>query len=168
MNATVRAATFDDLAALTAIRNHYIVNTHITFDTERYDPANCVPWFEEHCDGKRYRTFAACDGCGSVIGYAATGRFRAKPAYETTVEASIACLPQATGRGLGSLLYATLFDAIANEDIHRVVAGIAQPNPASMALHRRFGFAPVGTFTEVGRKFGRYWDVVWFERPMKL
>ena len=53
---SVRAATFDDLAALTAIRNYYIVNTHITFDTEPYDPADCVPWFEEHCDGKRYRS----------------------------------------------------------------------------------------------------------------
>ncbi len=103
-----------------------------------------------------------------LIGYAATGRFRAKPAYETTVEVSIACLPEATGKRVGSLLYTTLFDAIANEDIHRIVAGIAQPNPASIALHRRFGFTPVGTFTEVGRKFGRYWDVAWFERPLKL
>ena len=164
----VRAASLDDLAALTAIRNHYIVHTHITFDTEPYDPVNCVPWFEEHCDGKRYRTFVACDPAGRVIGYAATGRFRPKAAYETTVEVSIACLPEAAGKGVGSLLYSTLFDAIANEDIHRIVAGIAQPNPASVALHRRFGFTPVGNFSEVGRKFGRYWDVAWFERPLKL
>ena len=164
----MRAATLDDLAALTAIRNHYIVNTHITFDTEPYDPADCVPWFEEHCDGRRYRMFVACDEADSIVGYAATGRYRAKQAYETTVEVSIACLPEATGKGIGSQLYTALFEAIANEDIHRIVAGIAQPNPGSIALHRRFGFTPVGTYSEVGRKFGRYWDVMWFERPLHL
>jgi L-amino acid N-acyltransferase YncA len=57
----VRVAILADLAALTAIRNHYIVNTHITFDTEPCCAANCIPWFEEHCDGKRYRMFVACD-----------------------------------------------------------------------------------------------------------
>ena len=97
----MRAATLDDLAALTAIRNHYIVNTHITFDTEPYDPADCVPWFEEHCDRGRYRMFVACDEADSIVGYAATGRYRAKQAYETTVEVSIACLPEATGKGIG-------------------------------------------------------------------
>lgn len=168
MIVTVRPASLDDLPALTAIRNHYIVHTHITFDTEPYDHANCVPWFEEHSDGKRYRTFVASDAFGRVLGYAATGRFRPKPAYETTVEASIACLPEATGKGIGSLLYSALFESIANEDIHRIVAGIAQPNPASNALHQRFGFTPVGNFSEVGRKFGKYWDVTWFERPLRM
>ncbi len=168
MNVTVRPATIEDLPSLTAIRNHYIVNTHITFDTEPYLPENCAAWFEEHSDGKRYRTMTACEPAGNVVGYAATGPFRTKRAYETTVEVSIACLPGATGRGLGSLLYTALFEAIANEDIHRIVAGIAQPNAASNALHRRFGFTPVGTFSEVGRKFGKYWDVIWLERPLRL
>ena len=59
-----------------------------------------------------------------------------------------------------------LFEAIAGQDIHRIVAGIALPNPASIALHRRLGFIPVGTFSEVGRKFGRYWDVAWMERAL--
>ena len=54
------------------------------------------------------------------------------------------------------------------DEIRRIVAGYVPPNPASAALHRRFGFRPVGTFTENGRKFGRYWDVVWTERPLHL
>jgi phosphinothricin acetyltransferase len=57
---------------------------------------------------------------------------------------------------------------IANEDIHRVLAGIAQPNLASNSLHEKFGFRAIGTFTAVGRKFGKYWDVVWMERPLVL
>jgi phosphinothricin acetyltransferase len=68
----------------------------------------------------------------------------------------------------GTLLYRALFKLIAGEDIHRVVAGVTLPNPASMALHERFGFRHVGTFTENGRKFGKYWDVAWFERPLQL
>jgi len=65
-------------------------------------------------------------------------------------------------------LYAALFDALASEDVHRIVAGVSLPNPASIRLHERFGFRPVGVFPGVGRKFDRYWDVAWFERPLKL
>ncbi len=168
MNVTVRSASIDDLPALTEILNHYIIHTHITFDVRPYTPEQRVPWFHEHSDGKRYRMMVACDSPTGVLGYASTGRFRSKDAYETTVEASVACHPDAVGRGLGTLLYGALFEAIADQDIHRIVAGIAQPNPASNALHQRFGFKGIGSFTEVGRKFEKYWDVLWMERPLKL
>ena len=69
-------------------------------------------------------------------------------------------------KGVGTKLYAELFAVLSGEDVHRVVAGIAQPNPASNALHQRFGFRPIGTFTEVGRKFGRYWNVTWMEKSL--
>ena len=72
-----------------------------------------------------------------------------------------------TGRGLGVRLYAALFDRLADEDVHRAVAGITLPNPASIALHRRFGFRDVGVFSENGRKLGRYWDVAWLERDLR-
>jgi len=76
-------------------------------------------------------------------------RWRPKPAYDTTVETSIYCAPESVGQGLGGKLYAALFDAIAGENIHRIVAGYVPPNSASAALHERFGFRPVGTFSEV-------------------
>ena len=66
------------------------------------------------------------------------------------------------------MLYSALFEAIANEDIHRIVAGFTVPNPASQALHQRFGFKLIGVFREVGRKLGRYHDVAWNERPLHL
>jgi phosphinothricin acetyltransferase len=65
-------------------------------------------------------------------------------------------------------MYRVLIDALKDEDIRRVLAGITLPNDASIALHRRFGFTDVGVFTECGRKFGKYWDVVWMERPLRL
>ena len=77
---------------------------------------------------------------------------------------TIYCAPEAAGRGLGSRLYEGLFEALRGEDVHRYVAGYTMPNAASESLHRRFGFKVVGVFSEVGRKFGKYWDVCWMER----
>jgi phosphinothricin acetyltransferase len=99
-----------------------------------------------------------------VVGYAGTTRFRPKAAYDTTVEMTIYCAPEAVGRGIGTLLYEKLFEALREEDIHRYVAGYALPNSATAALHERFGFKVVGVFSENGRKFGKYWDVCWTER----
>ena len=72
---------------------------------------------------------------GSVLGYASTSRWRPKAAYDTTVESSVYCRPDAVGRGVGTQLYTGLFEVLASEDVHRVVAGIGQPNAASVALH---------------------------------
>jgi phosphinothricin acetyltransferase len=165
---TIRPALLSDLTRLTEIHNHYVLNTHIVFELRPYTVEQRVPWFHEHNDGRRYRLLVAEDAQAGILGYACTGRFRPKEAYETTVEASIACSPDATGKGIGKQLYQALFDALAREDIHRVVAGIAQPNAASNALHERFGFQRIGTFSSVGRKFGKYWDVMWMERPLVL
>ena len=100
------------------------------------------------------------------MGYAAALPFRSKPAYLTSIEATVYLEPASTGRGLGAALYTALFDALRGEDLHRAYAGITLPNAASLALHRRFGFEEVGVYREVGRKLGRYWDVQWFEKRL--
>jgi phosphinothricin acetyltransferase len=166
----IRPALLSDLPRLAEIYNHYILNTPITFNTRPFTVEEFAGWFEVHSDGKRHRLVVAVkNGDDSrVIGYAGTGRFRLKEAYETTVETTIYCSPECTQRGVGTLLYGALFELIAGEDINRIVAGVTLPNPASVALHQRFGFRHVGTFTGNGRKFGKYWDVAWFERPLKL
>ena len=102
-----------------------------------------------------------------VVGYTTSSRFRQKQAYETTVEMTIVCAPDAVGIGVGSRLYATIFPLLGSEDIHMAVAGITLPNEASCALHERFGFERVGVEPEVGRKFGRYWDVAWYMRRIR-
>jgi phosphinothricin acetyltransferase len=164
----VRGATLDDLPALTDIYNHYILTTPITFDLRPYEPQERRTWFDEHAATGRHRLLVAEDDARQVLGYATTSRWRPKAAYDTTVESSVYCHPAATGRGIGTRLYAALFEAIADQDVHRIVAGATMPNPASVALHQRFGFNRVGEFAEVGRKFGQYWNVAWFERPMAL
>jgi len=163
----IRPAVRDDLPRLTEIYNYYVLNTPVTFDIEPYTVERRLPWFEQFAAAGRYRLFVA-EQSGNVIGCAGTTRFRPKAAYETTVETSIYCSQNAIGRSVGTRLYTALFEAIANEDIRRIVAGYTLPNAGSAALHKRFGFKIVGVFTEVGRKFDRYWDVAWTERPLRL
>ena len=163
----VREAAPEDLPQLTELYNYYVIHTPITFDLEPFTPEQRIPWFEEHRDGRRYRLLVAQEN-GQIVGYAGTGRFRDRRAYDTSVEATIYCAPSVTGRGIGSLLYGALFEAIKNEDINRILGGITLPNDASVALHHRFGFRQVGVFTRNGRKFGQYWDVAWFERPLRI
>ena len=166
-NIITRAAKREDLPRLTEIYNHYVVHTPITFDLEPYTIERRAKWFEQFAPVGRHRLLVA-EADGVILGYAGTTQWRAKPAYDTTVETTIYCDPGSTRKGLGSILYSALFDAISDEDIHHIVAGFTLPNEASQALHARFGFKTVGIFHEVGRKFGRYWDVAWTERPLRL
>ncbi len=163
----IRAAQANDLPRLTEIYNHYVLHTPVTFDIEPQTLDQRARWFAQFSERGRYRLLAAEEN-GMVLGYAGTTRFRAKPAYDTTVETTIYCTHDCVSRGVGLGLYTALFEALAEEDIHRIVAGYVPPNAASAALHERFGFKPVGVFTENGYKFGRYWDVCWLERPLQL
>jgi phosphinothricin acetyltransferase len=161
----VRAGAEHDLPALTAIYNHYVLHTPITFDVTPFEPEQRRDWFAAHAATGRHRLIVA-EEAGRIVGYATTSRWRQKPAYDTTVESTVYCRHDASGRGIGTLLYRSLFDLLANEDVHQIVAGVALPNDASVRMHERVGFRQVGVFHGVGRKFDRYWDVAWFERPL--
>ncbi|KPC59513.1 GNAT family N-acetyltransferase [Streptomyces chattanoogensis] len=173
----VRAGVEADLGALTALYNHYVRETSVTFDTEPFTPEQRRPWLLSHPEDGPHRLLvaqeagtaaagASADGTGSLLGYATSSAFRPKAAYAPSVEVTVYCAPRAVGRGIGTLLYRALFEALATEDVHRAFAGVAQPNEASHRLHTRFGFRHVGTYTEVGRKFGRYWDVAWYQKDL--
>jgi phosphinothricin acetyltransferase len=163
----IRPAVRDDLPRLTEIYNYYIVNTPITFDLEPVTVEGRARWFGEHAGARRHRMVVAEDA-GLVVGYACTGPFRDKAAYDTSAEVSIYCAHDAKGRGIGTMLYRALVDDLKNEDINRLLGGITLPNEASIKLHRKLGFTDVGIFSECGRKFGKFWDVVWMERPLRL
>jgi phosphinothricin acetyltransferase len=163
----VRPGTEGDLAALTDLYNHYVRETAITFDTAPFTPEERRPWLLSHPVDGPYRLMVATDaGSRRILGYATSGPFRPKPAYATSVETTVYVAPDSGRRGIGTLLYKALFEALAGEDVHRAYAGVAQPNDASTRLHERFGFRHVGTYREVGRKFGRWWDVAWYEKEL--
>ncbi|MER6115628.1 N-acetyltransferase family protein [Streptomyces sp. NPDC001743] len=171
----VRTGVESDLAALTDIYNHYVRETALTFDVVPFTPEQRLPWLRSHPEDGPHRLLVAqdvrnvddTDGAGPrILGYATSSAFRPKAAYSTSVEVSVYCAPDATGRGVGTLLYSALFEALAGEDLRRAYAGIAQPNESSVRLHERFGFGHIGTYTDVGRKFDRYWDVAWYEKHL--
>jgi phosphinothricin acetyltransferase len=163
--ANIRLGRESDLERLTEIYNYYVIHTPITFDLEPFSVAERCEWFRHYSASRPYRLLIA-ETDGLVVGYVTSSRFRPKAAYETSVETSIYLAPEAMGRGVGTDLYSALFAALAEEDLHRAYAGVTLPNAASMALHRKFGFRSIGVYREVGRKFGKYWDVEWFEKPL--
>ena len=161
---TVRPGTLADLPRIVEIYNHYILHTPITFDVDPVTVEQRRSWLSEHSTAGRYRLFVA-EASGAVVGYAGSRQFRPRAAYECTVETGVYCDPSWTGRGAGTALYRVLFEALLDEDIESYIAGVTLPNDASVELHARFGFQHVGTMQRVGRKFGAYWDVGWYQAP---
>jgi phosphinothricin acetyltransferase len=162
----IREARASDLPRLLEIYNHYVEHTYITFDLEKLTLEDQRDWFDAFAHHGRHRLFVV-ESHGVVSGYASSREFRAKAAYSRSVETSIYLAPDSVGAGLGSALYHRLLDVLETEPgVHRAFGGVAVPNAASIALHERLGFEEVARFSEVGFKFDRYWDVVWFERAV--
>lgn len=161
----IRPALADDLGSLNDLYNHYVRETPITFDIEPITMDQRRAWFGHYDVVGRHRLLVAVED-DRVLGYATSSPWHTRRAYETSVETSIYLAPDATGRGIGTALYGRLFEELAGEDVNRAYGGLTIPNPASIALHEHFGFERVAYFTEQGRKFGRYWDVAMYEKPL--
>jgi phosphinothricin acetyltransferase len=161
----VRHGEERDLERINEIYNHYVRETAITFDLDEITMQQRREWLTLYSSQGRHQLFVAVDD-GTVLGYVTASSLFPRRAYETSVATSIFCAPDATGRGVGSALYRTLFASLEREDVHRAYAGITVPNEASFALHRSFGFVQAGYYNEQGRKFDRYWDVAWFEKEL--
>ena len=159
----VRPAQVSDAAGINAVYNPFIRTSPITFETVEHTQAQRQSWIEAHARSPRHPVFVA-EANGGLVGYANAAEFDPRAAYETSVKVSVFVAPARHKTGAGKALYAALFGALGRQDVHRAYALIVAPNPASVALHERFGFTYVSTLSEVGRKFGRYYDVMWFEK----
>ncbi len=153
-----------DYARIVEIYNHYIEHSPCTFDVVPFTIGQRVPWFAQF-DEPMYQCVVANRG-REVLGYACSQQFKVKPAYRTSVEVSVYAAPEATGSGVGTALYAALFQALAGSGAHRAYGGVTLPNDASVALHESFGFTQVAHYHEVGFKFDQFWDVVWLEKDL--
>jgi phosphinothricin acetyltransferase len=160
---SIGPGSLDDLDAISEIYEHYVRTTAISFDVEVPTAAWRREWFASFDARGRHRLIVAREG-GRTVGYTTSMPYRSRAAYAPSVETSVYLAPSHLGRGLGSQLYGSLLSELEHEDVHRAYAGIAMPNPGSVRLHERFGFRRAGYYTEQGRKFGRYWDVAWYER----
>jgi len=161
----IEIASAADAGSLLDLRNHYVANSFATFDEEPLTRAAVESWVAAFGADGPHRLFVATEG-GRLLGYCCSQAYRAHPAFARTVETSIYVSPGAAGSGVGSALYGHLFDVLAGQRLHRAVVGIALPNDASIRLHARFGFTPVGVFSEYARKNGKAISSQWMERAM--
>jgi L-amino acid N-acyltransferase YncA len=104
----------------------------------------------------------AVDG-DEVVGYAYAGQHRERAGYRWSVDVSAYVRADRHGRGIGSALYRTLMRILVAQGFVNVYAGITQPNPASVALHRSIGMDLVGVYRGVGYKLGEWRDVAWYQ-----
>ncbi|MBE1492870.1 GNAT family N-acetyltransferase [Plantactinospora soyae] len=156
-------ATEDDLPAIVEILNYTAANSIASFATRPTSVAERRNWFEQFSSTGPYQLFVARRG-NLVLGYAGSQRYRDHEAFRETVEVCVGLEVGCRGQGVGTSLYRALFDRLADEPVHVVLAGIAMPNDASVALHRKFGFTEVGTFREYAVKNGQYLSSLWMQR----
>jgi phosphinothricin acetyltransferase len=159
----VRPAHRGDLPELVGIYNHYVEHSIASFDTEPTSVQNRTAWLGSFSDVGPHRLLVAAEK-DRVLGCASSARYRAHPAFAQTIEVSIYIAPDARDTGIGSALYSALFNELRSEPVHQAVAGIALPNDASVALHRKFGFTDVGVFEEYATKHGAYISSMWMQR----
>jgi phosphinothricin acetyltransferase len=150
--------------AIVGILNYTAANSIARFETQPVSVAERRDWFGQFSVTGPYRLVVARGG-DQVLGYACSQRYRDLEAFRETVEVSIALDVSSRGQGVGTALYRALFDSLDGEpSVHVALAGIALPNDASVALHRKFGFTEVGTFREYAIKNGQYISSVWMQR----
>jgi phosphinothricin acetyltransferase len=158
----IRDATPADLTAMLTIYNDIVVHSTAIFSDRPRTEQEQVDWYADRCAQGR-PVLVACDEAG-IAGFASYGAFRAWPGYRMTVENSIYFAPHARGRGHGTRLLAALVERAVGQGLHTLIAGIDGDNLPSMRLHEKLGFVRVAHMKEVGRKFERWLDLIFYQR----
>ena len=160
----------DDAARIAEIYNHYVETDTATFEVETIGEARMAQRIAAvQFAGLPF--IVATDSLG-IVGYAYASPFHERAAYGHTLTSSVYVDRGEQGRGVGRGLYSELMRRIAAVDerphapIHSVIALIALPNDASVALHESLGFHHVGTIAEAGRKFDRWLDVGYWQKML--
>jgi L-amino acid N-acyltransferase YncA len=157
----VRAARMDDAEAIRAIYNREVTGSTVTFDLVPRTVEEQHAWLAEHAGA--HPAVVAVEGA-RVVGFGSLSPYRSRPAYATSVEDSVYVDEAARGQGVGRLLLAELVRLAEVHGFHAVMARIVGGHDASIALHKACGFEIVGIEKEIGRKFGRWLDVVLMQR----
>lgn len=149
---------------LNTIYNAYIVDSHVSFDTDPWSDEARLTWFRRRAEAGYPILVAERDG--KVIGAAWSGPWRDKAAYRRSAETTVVLDRGAVGEGTGSTLLGRLVDELERAGFHTAIAIVALPNDASIAVHRKLGYREVGTLTDVGLKDGRHWDTMLMQRSL--
>ena len=161
---TIRLATRADAAAIAAIYAPYCESTVVSFE-------EIAPSAEEMArriaSVGATRPWIVLEQDSGVIGYAYASAHHERAAYRWSVSTAIYVGRQHHRKGGGRALYTTLFALLHRLGYRQATAGITMPNPASVALHMAFGFAPVGVYRDIGYKMGAWHDVGWYQMEIQ-
>ena len=157
----IRLAQVADAEAIRAIYNHEVLRSTVTFDLRPRSLAEQEAWLQARSGA--HAVIVALDA-DEIVGFASLSAFRDRPAYATSVEDSVYVRSDQRGTGVGRALLDELLKLATQHGFHTVFARIVGGHETSIALHRAAGFEIVGTEREVGRKFGRWLDVMVMQR----
>lgn len=160
----IRLASAHDAPAIAAIYGPFCEATAVSFEVTAPSPEEIAhriaivtpqyPWLVLERDG-------------TIAGYAYATKHRERAAYQWAVDTAVYVETGARRLGIGRALYHALFHLLRAQDYFKAYAGITVPNPASVALHERVGFTPVGVYRGVGFKLGEWHDIAWFQRALQ-
>lgn len=157
-----RLARTDDSEAIRAIYNREVLESTVTFDLVPRSTEDQLAWMDQHSGA--WPAVVAVDPGGVVRGFGSLSPYRSRPAYRTTVEDSVYVDESARGQGVGKGLLEELVRLAGSHGFHAVIARIVGGHDASISLHKACGFEVIGVEREVGRKFGKWLDVVLMQR----
>lgn len=162
MNPIIRPFREGDEAPIVEIYNHYLTQTTITFEETALTEKQMHERIKSHLV---HYPWWVCEREGIVVGYSYASPFHPRSAYRYTAETTLYVRAGFERQGIGKALYAPLI-AHLTPLCHSLVALIALPNTASVALHESFNFKKVGHLTQVGRKFNRWVDVGYWQKTL--
>jgi L-amino acid N-acyltransferase len=157
----IRLATAADLPAINDIYNHYVLHCTCTYQTEPETLESRQAWFAEHPPDKYPVIVAEIEG--RVVGWGSLSKFRPRAAYAPTAEPSVYIHHEFLGHGLGRVLLVELIARAKAAGFHSLIGGASADRAASLALQESLGFSRVAHLKEVGYKFGRWLDVIYFQ-----
>jgi len=161
----IRLAEFDDLPAILAISNWAAINTAANFALE---PEPIESWQEEWREThEMYPYLVAVDEVNTIVGFAKAAPWKGRCAYTYSAEVTVYVHSDHHGQGIGKALYGQLIPTLKAQGYHTLLAGITQPNEASVRLHESFGFKRAALFERVGWKFDQWHDVGYWELLMQ-
>jgi phosphinothricin acetyltransferase len=159
----IRMATLDDAAAIAGIYRPIVESTAISFEVVAPDVDEVRHRIREVTAS---HPWLVCERHGVVAGYAYAAKHRARAAYQWSVDTSVYVDEKFRRSGIGEALYRSLFAVLTAQGYANAFAGITLPSPASVGLHERVGFTPVGVYRRAGYKLGAWHDVGWWQRPL--
>lgn len=164
MERRIRVATTDDAGAIRRIYAPFVESTPITFEVEPPTTPEMAERIETTLQSYPWLVCETADG--TIIGYAAAGELRSKAAFQWSAELSVYVEDDARGSNVGTALYTALLETLTIQNYYSAYGVVTQPNPASVRLHERLDFEPVGTFPNVGHKQDGWHDIQWWHRRL--